>query len=106
ISIEEQTFSELSNSMPTPVVVSIINMPPLQGSCLFVISSAIAYEIISRLLGGTGEMQAVDKMFTEIELSIMERILKRVLALMSEPWERISKISVQLDRIETSSQYV
>jgi len=106
LSIEEQSFSELSNSMPTPVVVSIINMPPLQGSCLFVISSAISYEIISRLLGGTGEVQALDKMFTEIELSIMERIIKKVLALMSEAWERINKISVQLDRIETSSQYV
>ncbi|MFA5675355.1 MAG: flagellar motor switch protein FliM [Christensenellales bacterium] len=106
ISIEEQTFSELSNSMPEPVVVSIINMPPLQGSSLFVISSAISYEIISRLLGGTGEMQAVDKSFTEIELSIMERVIKKVLSLMSEAWERINKISVQLDRVETSSQYV
>ena len=106
ISIEEQTFSELSNSMPSPVVVSIINMPPLQGSSLFVISSAISYEIVSRLLGGTGEMQALDKPFTEIELSIMERVIKKVLALMSEAWERINKISVQLDRIETSSQYV
>lgn len=106
ISIEEQTFSELSNSMPSPVVVSIINMPPLAGSSLFVISSAISYEIVSRLLGGTGEVQAVDKMFTEIELSIIERVIRKVLAQMSEAWERINKISVQLDRIETSSQYV
>ncbi len=106
LSIEEQTFSELSNSMPSPVVVSIINMPPLQGSSLFVISSAIAYEIISRLLGGTGEVSALDKTFTEIELSIIERVIRKVLSLMSEAWDRINKISVQLDRIETSSQYV
>ena len=98
ISIEEQTFSELSNSMPSPVVVSIINMLPLQGSSLFVISSAISYEIISRLLGGTGEKQAMDKLFTEIELSIMERIIRKVLTLMSEAWERINKISVQIGR--------
>ena len=106
ISIEEQTFSELSNSMPSPVVVSIINMPPLAGSSLFVISSAISYEIVSRLLGGTGENQAVDKMFTEIELSIIERVIRKVLDQMRDAWERINKISVQLDRIETSSQYV
>ena len=106
ISIEEQTFSELSNSMPSPVVVSIINMPPLAGSSLFVISSAISYEIVSRLLGGTGEVQALDKMFTEIELSIIERVIRKVLDQMRDAWERINKISVQLDRIETSSQYV
>jgi flagellar motor switch protein FliM len=106
LSIEEQTFSELSNSMATPVVASIINMPPLQGSSLFLISSAVAYEIISRLLGGTGEKQALDKSFTEIELSIMERVIQNMLDIMNEAWEKINKVSARLDRIETSAQYV
>jgi flagellar motor switch protein FliM len=106
LSIEEQTFSELSNSMPTPVMASIISMPPLQGSSLFLISSAVAYEIISRLLGGTGEKQAVDKPFTEIEISIMERVIKSMIGIMSEAWEKINKVAARLDRIETSSQYV
>lgn len=106
ISIEEQSFSELSNSMPSPVVVSIISMPPLQGNSLFVISSAVSYEIISRLLGGAGELQAFDKPFTEIELSLMDRIIRKMLSLMIEAWEKINKIDVRLDRMETSSQYV
>ncbi len=106
ISIEEQSFSELSNSMPSPVVVSIIGMPPLQGNSLFVISSAISYEIVSRLLGGSGEIQALDKPFTEIELSIMERIIKKMLGLMNESWEKINRVEARLDRVETSSQYV
>ncbi len=106
ISIEEQSFAELSNSMPSPVVVTIISMPPLQGNSLFVISSAVSYEIVSRLLGGSGELQAVDKPFTEIELSIMERIIKKMLMLMNEAWEKINKVEARLDRIETSSQYV
>jgi flagellar motor switch protein FliM len=106
ISIEEQTFSELSNSMPTPVIVSIINMPPLQGSVLFEISPIIAYEIISRLLGGTGQFENTDKPFTEIEISIMDRIIRRILQLMNEAWEKINKVTATLDRIETSSQYV
>jgi flagellar motor switch protein FliM len=106
LSIEEQTFSELSNSMPSPVVATIISMPPLEGSALFLISSAVAYEIVSRLLGGTGEKQAIDKPFTEIELSIMERVIKNMLGIMSEAWEKINKVNAQLERIETSSQYV
>ena len=106
VSIEEQTFSELSNSMPTPVVVSIINMPPLQGSILFEITPVIAYEIISRLLGGTGQFDNTDKVFTEIELSIMERVIRRMLSLMNEAWEKINEVDATLDRVETSPQYV
>jgi flagellar motor switch protein FliM len=106
ISIEEQTFSELSNSMPTPVIVSIIDMPPLQGSALFEITPVIAYEIVSRLLGGSGQFENTDKPFTEIELSIMERVIRRMLQLMNEAWEKINQVSATLDRVETSSQYV
>lgn len=106
ISIEEQTFSELSNSMPSPVIVSIISMPPLASSVLFEITPVIAYEIISRLLGGTGQFENTDKSFTEIELSIMERVIRRMLSLMNEAWEKINKVSTSLERVETSSQYV
>jgi len=105
ISIEEQSFSELSNSMPVPVIVSIINMPPLHGSVILEITPVIAYEIISRLLGGAGQSENTDKAFTEIELSIMERVVRRMLALNDEAWEKINKVKTSLDRLETSSQY-
>ena len=106
VSIEEQTFSELSNSMPTPVIISIINMSPLQGSILLEITPVIAYGIISRLLGGAGQFDNTDKVFTEIELSIMERVIRKMLSLMNEAWEKINEVNATLDRIETSPQYV
>ncbi len=106
LSIEEQTFSELSNSMPTPALISVIGMAPLKGSILFEITPVIAYEIISRLLGGTGQTENPDKAFTEIELSIMERIVRRMLLLMDESWGKILKLNATLERIETSAQYV
>ena len=33
-SIEEQSFSEFNNSVPSPAVLAIANMPPLQGNVL------------------------------------------------------------------------
>ncbi len=105
VSIEEQSFSEISNSMPSPVIISIINMPPLAGSMLFEISPIISYEIINRVLGGTTDFPETDKAFTEIELSIIERIVRRMINMMDEAWEKIKKVSATFDRIETSSQY-
>ena len=105
ISIEEQSFSEFSNSMPSPVIVAIVNMPPLQSSLLLEISPAISYELFSRLLGGSGQYHDTDKMFTEIELSIMELTVRDMLAFLSEAWEKICRVNASLDRIETSAQY-
>lgn len=106
ISVEEQTFSEFSNSMPSPVVVSMIGMRPLKGPVLLEIMPSIAYEIVNRLLGGTYKDQSMDKMFTEIELSILELILKKMIEPMREAWDKIIKLETVLERIETSPQYV
>ncbi len=105
VSIEEQTFSEFNNSIPAPVILAIINIPPMQGSALLEISPAIAYEIISRLFGGTDQFHDTGKPFTEIELSILVRIIRQMLELMGEAWEKVAKVSMSLDRIETSSQF-
>lgn len=106
ISVEEQTFSEFSNSMPSPVIVSLIGMRPLKGPVLLEIMPSIAYEIVNRLLGGTQRDQSMDKTFTEIELSILELILKKMIEPMREAWQKIIKLETTLDRIETSPQYV
>lgn len=105
ISIEEQSFSEFSNSMPSPAIVSIFTMSPLQGSLLLEISPIVSYEIFSRLLGGTGQYYDTDKAFTEIELSIMELTVRDMLSLMNDAWEKINRVTTILDRIETSAQY-
>lgn len=106
ISVEEQTFSEFSNSMPSPVVVSIISMRPLKGPVLFEIMPSISYEIVNRLLGGTYKDKSLDKMFTEIDLSILQLFLKKMIEPMKEAWEKIVKLETTLERIETSPQYI
>ncbi len=106
VSIEEQTFSEFSNSLPSPTFLAIANMPPLAGSVLFEISTPIAYEIVSCLLGGPGGVvEQTSKTFTEIELTILTRVCTQMLLYMNESWERIAKINPSIDRVETSSQF-
>ena len=43
--------------------------------------------------------------FSEIELSILERIFSICVNLMQEPWTNVVKISPRLERIETNSQF-
>jgi flagellar motor switch protein FliM len=104
-SIEEQTFSEFNNSLPSPAFLAIIHMDPLNGSALLDVSPAVAYEIISRIFGGTGYFHENQKMFTEIEISILSRIVHQMLSLMGESWDKVAKVNAKLDRIETSAQF-
>lgn len=105
VSIEEQTFSEFGNSLPLPAFLAIFDMPPLAGSALMEISPTIAYEIISRLFGGTGQFQDYSKIFTEIEIATLTRVVQKMLTVMNESWERVAPVNAMLDRIETSAQF-
>lgn len=105
VSIEEQSFSEFNNSIPSPVILSILNMSPLQGSLLFELSPSIAYEMVSRVFGGIGQENDDNKQFTEIELSILERLIRSMLKLMDESWDKVIKVRSIPERIETSSQF-
>ncbi len=43
--------------------------------------------------------------YSEIELTILERIFAICVNLLQEPWENVVEISPRIERIETNSQF-
>lgn len=104
LSIEEYSFNEFNNSLPTPVVLAVIQAPPMYGSQLVEFSPEVAYMLISRLFGGTTSGES-SKQFTEIELAMVERFLRQVIDVFDEAWGKVFKLDTQIERIETSPQF-
>ena len=104
LSIEECSYSEFNNSLPAPVVLVVVESPPMYGSLLFQMSPELAYMLISRLFGG-GSAGESSKQFTEIELSLVERVLRQVIGVYDEAWDKVIGLSTTIDRIETSPQF-
>ncbi|MBZ4645870.1 MAG: flagellar motor switch protein FliM [Petroclostridium sp.] len=105
ISVEEISYHEFNNSISNPAVLAIVDFLPLSGYIILEINPNIVFALIDRILGGRGI--TVDKIrgFTEIELSIIERIVNQILGLLREPWENVADLKPRLDRIETNSQF-
>jgi len=104
LSIEECSYSEFNNSLPVPVILAVMEAPPMYGSLIVQMSPEFAYMIISRLFGGvtSGENS---KQFTEIELALVERVLRQSVNVFDEAWDKVIELTTQIDRIETSSQF-
>jgi flagellar motor switch protein FliM len=105
VGVEELKYHEFVNALPNPVLLSIISMPPLAGPTLLEMSPDVAYAIISRLLGGGSSGGGLSRSFTEIELVLLERIIRQFIGLVSEAWEKVIPVRVALERIETSAQF-
>ncbi len=102
---EAATFQEFSNSLSNPVLLGVINFAPLEGNIILEMASGLGYTIVDRMLGGSGVPLEKAREFTEIELTIIERIMAICTNLLIEPWQNVQEIDPTLERIETNSQF-
>ena len=57
------------------------------------------------MLGGFGDSLEKSREFSEIELSVLERIFTILVDLLREPWNNVVEIHPRLERIETNPQF-
>ncbi|MBE5941093.1 MAG: flagellar motor switch protein FliM [Lachnospiraceae bacterium] len=102
---EAVTYSEFSNALSNPVLLGIVNFAPLNGNIIIEFASNLGFAIIDRMLGGLGDPIEKAREFSEIELSVLERIFTILVDLLREPWKNVVEIHPRLERIETNSQF-
>ncbi len=102
---EAVTYSEFTNSLSNPVLLGIVNFAPLSGNILIEMADNLGFAIVDRMLGGSGMPLDKNRDFSEIELTIMERVFITLTDLLVEPWKNVVEIQPRLERIETNSQF-
>lgn len=105
VNSEAVAYSEFANALSNPVLLCMVDFEPLQGKVLMELAPTLGYAIIDRLLGGTGETLEKKRDFSEIEISIIERIISICIDLLREPWANVVELNPRLEKIETNSQF-
>ena len=105
VNSEVVIYSEFSNALSNPVLLGVVSMKPLAGNMVMEMASNLGFAIVDRLLGGTGTALDKERDFSEIELTIIERIFSICVNLLKEPWENVIKVTPRRERIETNSQF-
>lgn len=104
-SVDQLTYEEFIRSIPNPTTLAVVNMDPLKGSAVLEIDPSITFTIIDRLFGGRGESYKISRELTDIELSVMEGIIVRILGNLRESWSTVIDLRPRLGNIETNPQF-
>lgn len=104
-SSETVIFSEFSNALSNPLILGIVDFQPLGGTILVELASNLGFAMIDRMLGGAGEPLEKNREFSEIEMTIVEKMLVVCMQLLRDPWKNVVDINPVLERIETNSQF-
>ena len=104
-SSETVTFNEFTNALSNPVILGIINFTPLNGQIIIDLATNLGYAMLDRMLGGSGVPLEKNREFSEIELTIIQKLLIMFTQLLREPWKNVIDINPVLQRLETNPQF-
>lgn len=111
LQVEEEEYREFSNALNDSVLVCVIGMHNKNygiddKQILMEMSRPISFSIIDRMLGGNGLGYAIERDYTEIEISLLNYLFNRITPLFDDAWSSYIDVKHTLDEIETNSQLI
>ncbi|MFA7672261.1 MAG: flagellar motor switch protein FliM [Clostridia bacterium] len=105
--IEEQTFFEYTNSVPKSSLIGVFGIKNSEHNASVELSYSIVQSIINLMLGGDGKNdQETFTGFTEIEINLINRVLKVFIQPMIEVWKSYIDLGIKLERVENMGQHI
>ncbi len=104
VSVEQLSFLEFSQCLPSPSCIIAMGMRPYDGNGVLEINPTLVFPILEMLLGGSGKPSAssrVTREITEIEQSIVEVVVRIILHDLRESWRQVTNVSFSIESHET-----
>jgi flagellar motor switch protein FliM len=103
VSVEQLSFLEFSQCLPSPTVITSLSMLPYDGNAVLEMNPSLVFPLIEMLLGGSPKIVTtrIDREITEIEHSILDSIYRIILNDMRDAWGGVADIAFSIGSRET-----
>jgi flagellar motor switch protein FliM len=101
-------FGDYLNSIPLPAMLAVFKADGWDNYGLMVVDSAMIYSIVDVLLGGrrgTASMRIEGRPYTTIERSLVERLIRVVLADLTASFDPLCPVTFRFERLEVNPRF-
>lgn len=96
VSVDQLTYDEFMRSIPNPLSIAIFELNPLPGQILLGISFEVLSSMVDRMLGGVGAVESKVRELTDIEESLVKKMIERTIQTLEEAWSHIIPVESHL----------
>ena len=105
VSVEQLSFMEFSQCLPSPSCLVSLSMRPYEGNAVLEINPALVFPIIEMLLGGsTRSLLKISREITEIEQSVLDGLFRITLQDLKTAWHAVTPLEFTIEAHETEPQ--
>ncbi|NPA87227.1 flagellar motor switch protein FliM [Caminibacter pacificus] len=105
-SVDQMTYGEFLMSLPSPTSFNVFSLKPLDGKGVIELNPSIVFPMIDRLLGGPGMPFDANREFTDIEINLLDQILRVITQNMRDIWSPIMDLYPVIEAKESSPNVV
>jgi len=103
VSVDQLTYDEFTRSLPSPVTVCVMELNPLPGQIIIIISHEVTFSVVDRMLGGTGLGEIKPRDLTDIEESLLKKIFEKIAKTLEGAWKGVFPVMGSVVGIDTNS---
>ncbi len=100
------TYAKFTESLPNPTHLCLFKAEPLSGVGILDINPRLALTLVDRVLGGRGHSVKVDRYLTEIEIALLEDILRIVLEEWCVQWRLDGDLHPEIIGHENNGRFI
>ncbi|MBE3588284.1 MAG: flagellar motor switch protein FliM [Thermoanaerobacteraceae bacterium] len=101
-SVGQLIYEEFIRSIPSPTALIIFTLKPLEGSALLEANNQTVYSMIDLLFGGPGSSSDQVRELTDIELTVVRRLMSRILEHLALAWQDFYTVEPDIQAVETN----
>lgn len=104
VSVEQFAYSDFLMSLPDPTAFYAISLAPLDTMGALELNPGVAFAMVDRILGGSGETATPHRALTEIEQNVVDSVVRLLLDHLTETWHPVIDVRFQIHARETRPQ--
>ncbi|MFH1859440.1 MAG: FliM/FliN family flagellar motor switch protein [bacterium] len=106
LSLNQSNFGEFRETLQSPSIMGIIDMSPMRGEAMIEVSPNLVFNFIDRMLGGRGELISLTRPLTDIEMKLVEEILRGFINDLKTALTGIVTTNARLTNVLTNPRFI
>ena len=105
VHIEQGSFADFIQNIPTSSLAAVLKMDPLPGRILLTLDASTITVAVDRMLGGFGQPVTEGHQITDIEQTLVQGVIQYLATELREAWRNVIALTINIEETTLNPEF-